>query len=143
VGISSRLFCEDWPHPGTQLGIKASGVVVQVTPADFYAILRKVERPLVIFAKGGFFSTNYQYLVSYKGFAFFTKSSEPLLLPSEIDTMPHTELLEHVASVLLDGLLADDEELGDFPGAAAPPGVVCGKLPPIPADNRANAKLSL
>ena len=67
--------------------IKASGVVVRVSPADFHAILRRIERPLVIHAEGGFFSTNYQYLVSYKGFAFFTKSSEPLLLPTEIETI--------------------------------------------------------
>ena len=67
--------------------IKASGVVVRVTPADFHTILSKIERPLVLYAKGGFFSTNHQYLVSYKGFAFFTKSSEPLLLPSGIETI--------------------------------------------------------
>ena len=67
--------------------IKASGVLVQVSPADFHAILRKVERPLVVYAQGGFFSTNYQYLVSYKGFAFFTKSSEPILLPTEVETI--------------------------------------------------------
>lgn len=67
--------------------IKASGVVVRVTTTDFLTILRKIERPLVIYAKGGFFSTNYQYLVSYKGFAFFTKSSEPILLPTEIETI--------------------------------------------------------
>jgi len=67
--------------------IKASGVVVRVTPADFHTILRKVEGPLVIYAQGGFFSINHQYLVSYKGFAFFTKSSEPILLPTEIETI--------------------------------------------------------
>jgi len=67
--------------------IKASGVVVRVTPTDFHAILRKIERPLILYAKGGIFSTNYQYLVSYKGFAFFTKSSEPILLPTEIETI--------------------------------------------------------
>jgi hypothetical protein len=67
--------------------IKASGVVVRVAPADFHTILRKIEKPLVVYAEGGFFSTNYQYLVSYKGFAFFTKSSEPLLLPTEIETI--------------------------------------------------------
>ena len=66
---------------------KASGVVVRVDPADFNVILRKIERPLVIHAKGGFLSTNYQYLVSYKGFAFFTKSSEPILLPPEVETI--------------------------------------------------------
>ena len=67
--------------------IKASGVVLRVAPADFHTILRKIEKPLVVYAEGGFFSTNYQYLVSYKGFAFFTKSSEPLLLPTEIETI--------------------------------------------------------
>jgi hypothetical protein len=58
--------------------IKASGVVVRVHPEDFVNILRKVEKPLVIVAKGGLISTNYQYLVSYKGFAFFTKSPTPI-----------------------------------------------------------------
>ena len=67
--------------------IKASGVVVRVSPADFHAILLKVEKPLVVYAEGGLFSTNYQYLVSYKGLAFFTKSSEPILLPSAVETI--------------------------------------------------------
>ena len=67
--------------------IKASGVVVRVSPADFQAILRRIERPLIVHAKGGLFSTSYQYLVSYKGFAFFTKSSEPILLPPEAETI--------------------------------------------------------
>lgn len=67
--------------------IKASGVVIRVAPAAFQTILRKVENPLVIYAEGGFFSTSYQYLVSHKGFAFFTKSYEPILLPSEVETI--------------------------------------------------------
>lgn len=67
--------------------IKASGVVVRVTPTDFQTILRKIERPLVIYAEGGIFSTNYQYLVSYKGFAFFTKSSGQILLPEGVETI--------------------------------------------------------
>jgi hypothetical protein len=67
--------------------IKASGVVVRVTPADFHAILLKIERPLVVYAEGGLFSTKYQYVVSYKGFAFFTKTSEPLLLPTTVETI--------------------------------------------------------
>ncbi|HEY0324063.1 MAG TPA: hypothetical protein VGC66_24160 [Pyrinomonadaceae bacterium] len=67
--------------------IKASGVVVRVTPNAFQTILRKVENPLVIYAEGGFFSTKYLYLVSYKGFAFFTKSAEPILLPSGVETI--------------------------------------------------------
>jgi hypothetical protein len=67
--------------------IKASGVVVRVSPADFHAILLKIESPLVVHAKGGFFSTSYQYLVSYKGLAFFTKSPEPILLPAGAETI--------------------------------------------------------
>ena len=41
--------------------IKASGVVVRVQPEDFGRILSKIEKPLVIYAQGGFVSTNYQY----------------------------------------------------------------------------------
>jgi hypothetical protein len=67
--------------------IKASGVVVEVTPADFQAVLQKVENPLVIYAEGGLLSRTYQYLVSYKGFAFVTKSSEPILLPTGVETI--------------------------------------------------------
>jgi len=67
--------------------IKASGVLVRVAPDAFQTILRKVENPLVIYAKGGFFSTKHLYLVSYKGFAFFTKSSAPMLLPPGVETI--------------------------------------------------------
>lgn len=67
--------------------IKASGVVIRVDSKEFQTILRKIERPLVIYAEGGIFSTNYQYLVSYKGFAFFTKSASPIILPSGVETV--------------------------------------------------------
>jgi hypothetical protein len=62
--------------------IKASGVIVQVAAEDFLLIVGRQQGPLVVHAVGGFFSTNYQYLTSYKGLAFFTKSPEPLALPS-------------------------------------------------------------
>jgi hypothetical protein len=65
--------------------IRASGVVVRVDSVNFQTILRKIEMPLVIYAEGGLFSTSYQYMVSYKGFAFHTKSSTPILLPSGIE----------------------------------------------------------
>jgi len=67
--------------------IKASGVVVQVSAEDFQRIVARGEKPLVIFATGGFFSKNYQYLTSYKGFAFFTKSKMPLDLSPKIETV--------------------------------------------------------
>jgi hypothetical protein len=66
---------------------KASGVVVRVAPNDFQNILRKIESPLVIYAEGGLFSTTYYYLVSYKGFAFFTKSAASISLPSGAETI--------------------------------------------------------
>jgi hypothetical protein len=62
--------------------IKASGVLVRVEPEEFSKILSRAKDPLVVAAKGGVFSTNYQYLISYKGLAFFTKSDTPLALPS-------------------------------------------------------------
>jgi len=67
--------------------IKASGVLVKVAPNDFQTILRKVENPLVVYAKTGLLSTKHLYLISYKGFAFFTKSIEPILLPPEVETI--------------------------------------------------------
>jgi hypothetical protein len=65
--------------------IKASGVLVTVTPADFQNLLQRQRDPLVVHSVGGFFSTNYQYLLSYKGLAFFTKSPEPLVLPASTE----------------------------------------------------------
>jgi len=61
--------------------IKASGVVVRVEPEDFARILGRADQPLVVYAQGGFVSTSHQYLVSYKGLALFTKSSDQILLP--------------------------------------------------------------
>jgi len=64
--------------------IKASGVLVRVEPEEFCKILNRIKDPLVVAAQGGFglFGTNYQYLLSYKGLAFFTKSRTPLALPA-------------------------------------------------------------
>ena len=65
--------------------IKASGSIVSVEPDDFLSIVSKSERPLVVMATGGFITKNYQYLTSYKGLAFFTKSQVPLNLPGDIE----------------------------------------------------------
>ena len=62
--------------------IKASGVLVKLEPEEFVKLLRRVNDPLIVIAEGGFFGKNYKYLMSYKGLAFFTKSSDPLSLPS-------------------------------------------------------------
>jgi hypothetical protein len=62
--------------------VKASGVIVRVEPYDFLGILGRQKGALVVHATGGLFRTNYQYLTSYKGLAFFTKSPDPLDLPA-------------------------------------------------------------
>ena len=61
--------------------IKAVGLIVSLTPLDFERILKRIENPLVISAMSGFWGTKYQYLTSYRGFAFFTKSNSSLSLP--------------------------------------------------------------
>jgi hypothetical protein len=67
--------------------IKASGVLVRLEPAEFAKILARAKDPLVVAAKSGFFGPKYQYLMSYKGLAFFCKSSEPLQLPTGIEVV--------------------------------------------------------
>jgi hypothetical protein len=62
--------------------IKASGVIVTVKPDQFSKLLNLSKDPLIVVAEGGIFSTNYQYLMSYKGLTFFTKPNTPSLLPS-------------------------------------------------------------
>ncbi len=61
--------------------IKASGAIVRVEPGDFQTILNKTDRPLVVFAVGGWRKSNFQYLTAYKGLIFFTKSATALMLP--------------------------------------------------------------
>ena len=65
--------------------IKAAGAIVQVEPDTFANFLRKVEKPLIIYTQGGFFSTNHQYLTSYKGLVFYTKSREQIDLPRSVE----------------------------------------------------------
>jgi hypothetical protein len=67
--------------------IKASGVLVRLEPEEFAKLLRRVKEPLVVVAEGGWFSKNYQYLVGYKGLAFFTKSESPLALPADVEVV--------------------------------------------------------
>ena len=67
--------------------IKASGVIVRVSPGDFANILRRVENPLVVYSQGGFFTTKHQYLTSYKGLAFYTKSRDQIDLPRSAEVI--------------------------------------------------------
>jgi hypothetical protein len=65
--------------------IKASGAIVSLAPDDFLYILSKTPRSIVITATGGMFRQNYQYMTSYKGFIFFTRSSTQLPLPPDAE----------------------------------------------------------
>jgi hypothetical protein len=50
-------------------------------------ILDKNKDALVVTTKGGLIKANHQYLTSYKGLAFFTKSSTPLMLPGSAEVI--------------------------------------------------------
>ncbi len=65
--------------------IKASGTIVNMEPDDFVLLLERIEEPLIVTATGGIFNTNYQYLTSHKGLAFFTKSPEKLPIPPQAE----------------------------------------------------------
>lgn len=67
--------------------IKASGVLVRVEPGEFSKIVSRAVDPVVVTTTGGLFSKNYQYLTSYKGLAFFTKSVDPLNLPANAEVI--------------------------------------------------------
>ena len=72
--------------------IKASGAIVRVEPQAFLTILSKIKDPLVVTSRGGVFKGNYQYLASYKGLAFFTKSPAPLMLPGGAEVITSKQI---------------------------------------------------
>ena len=76
--------------------IRAAGAIVSVDAGNFLSIIARTEKPLVIASQGGLFSTTYQYLSSYKGLAFHTKSKLPLELPM------NTELI-HAKKIWIPG----------------------------------------
>lgn len=67
--------------------IKASGVLVRIHPPDFQRLVAKLDSPLIIRSKGGFFQKKHHYMTSYKGFAFFTKTDDELYLPASAEVI--------------------------------------------------------
>lgn len=67
--------------------LRASGVIVLVEPEEFFRVLhRQQQPPLVVQAVTSFmFVTHYQYLTSYRGLAFYTRSHTPLALPVDCE----------------------------------------------------------
>jgi hypothetical protein len=64
--------------------IKASGAIINVDPKDFLTIISKAKEPLVVMADKSFWS-DYKYLSSYKGLAFYAKSNEKISLPGNAE----------------------------------------------------------
>ena len=67
--------------------LKAMGGVIQLKPAGFMQILERQRGAIVVRATGGIFSTNYQYLTTYKGLTFFTKAKDPIVIPDDADLL--------------------------------------------------------
>ncbi len=65
--------------------IKASGVVVEVSPEDFLTIVQCSESALIVHAQSKIIRTSHKYLTSYKGLAFYTKVSELLEFESKVE----------------------------------------------------------
>jgi hypothetical protein len=65
--------------------IRAMGPIIQVEPIDFAKILVRTPEPLVIHATYGVFSTKHQYLTSYKGLFFHTRTPTPFPLPEDAE----------------------------------------------------------
>lgn len=74
-------------HAAIANAIKASGVLISVESDEFMKILHKCDKPLVVVAGPAFLSPSHKYLTAYKGLAFFTKSNQPLHLPSDVETV--------------------------------------------------------
>jgi hypothetical protein len=67
--------------------VKASGAIVKMNADDFNKILAKADKPLVVISRSGWKKKNYNYLTSYKGLIFYTKTSRALMLPGDADTI--------------------------------------------------------
>ena len=67
--------------------IKASGTIVNLAPADFSRLVRRMPAPLIVHAIGGMFSNKHEYLTSYKGLAFHTKSKDTVSLPGDAEVI--------------------------------------------------------
>jgi hypothetical protein len=66
--------------------IQASGTIVKLAPQEFQRLLNRMQSPLIIQRyRGGMIMKGYQYLVSYKGLAFYTRSPDRLQLPSSAE----------------------------------------------------------
>ena len=72
--------------------IKAQGVIVEVSPNDFDAILRQTEKPLVVHAESKIIRVTHKYLTSYRGMVFYTRLKEPLQFSRPVEMVEAKKL---------------------------------------------------
>lgn len=73
-------------HAALVQAVKASGVLVRLETDDFLKIIGKARGALVVASVSKVLrKQEYHYLTSYKGLAFYTKSSQEIILPGDIE----------------------------------------------------------
>jgi hypothetical protein len=72
-------------HAALVQAVKASGVIVRLDPDEFLKIMDKNLDGLVVMHIGGTLNRGFHYLTSYKGLAFYTKSSKKLAFPNSVE----------------------------------------------------------
>jgi hypothetical protein len=65
--------------------IKASGVLVRVAPAEFQKIVNRGGDLVVVVTPPSVWTSQRRYLTSYRGLAFFTKTTDELMFGSKAE----------------------------------------------------------
>lgn len=75
-----------------QNAIKASGAIVRIEAEDFKNLISKMENGLVIEKLATGWVSNYKYSTSYKGFIFYCKSKEQIVVPTRLEKINTRQL---------------------------------------------------
>ncbi len=67
--------------------IKASGAIVRLEPVDFERMLGRLEEALVVYTETGRRKTKYEYMTSYRGFVFYTKTDMEMRVPDRCEAI--------------------------------------------------------
>jgi hypothetical protein len=62
---------------------RVAGSTIEVDVTTFLTVLEYKKSGLIVTAKCGFFSTKYQYQISYKDFIFLLQTSEPIMISED------------------------------------------------------------
>jgi hypothetical protein len=72
---------------------RVTGLLVKLEPEEFSKLLDRAKDLLVVMVESGVFSTHYDYLTSYKGLPFYTRSKDPLKLPAGAEVVNASSIL--------------------------------------------------